>query len=136
MKYKLIKKSTKHYGTKLYLIRALKSFGDVKKGDLGGYIEKEGNLSQEGNAWVYDDAKVFDNAKIFGNAQIYSNVKVYRDAQVYDNALVSGNAVIDKQNKIFNVDYTPYNITVTPQNIQIGCLNHTQRMEKEIPKNR
>ena len=34
---------------KLHRIKALKDFGDVKKGDLGGWIEKESNLSQDGN---------------------------------------------------------------------------------------
>ncbi|MDE5977041.1 MAG: hypothetical protein K2G70_01045 [Turicibacter sp.] len=32
----------------LYRIRALRDFGDVKQGDVGGYIEKEENLSHEG----------------------------------------------------------------------------------------
>lgn len=45
-------------GRKLFQIRALISFGDVKEGDLGGYIEKEENLSHDGNAWVSGDAKV------------------------------------------------------------------------------
>lgn len=39
-------------GIKMYQIKALKDFGDVKKGDLGGYIEREENLSQDGNSWV------------------------------------------------------------------------------------
>ena len=30
----------------------------INVGDLGGWIEKEGNLSHEGDAWVYDDAQV------------------------------------------------------------------------------
>jgi len=41
----------------LYRIRALKDFGDVKKGDIGGYIQSKSNLSQEGNVWIYDAAK-------------------------------------------------------------------------------
>ena len=40
-------------GRKLYRIKALKDFNNVKEGELGGYIESEQNLSQEGNAWVY-----------------------------------------------------------------------------------
>ena len=44
-------------GRKLFRIRALVDFttkwGDtIKAGDLGGYVEKEENLSHEGNAWV------------------------------------------------------------------------------------
>lgn len=47
---------------KVFRIKALISFRNVKAGELGGYIEKEGNLGQEGNAWVYDNAKVYGNA--------------------------------------------------------------------------
>ena len=37
-------------GVKLFRIKALIEFGNVKAGDLGGYIEKEENLSHMGNA--------------------------------------------------------------------------------------
>lgn len=40
-------------------IRATMENGIVKIGDLGGWIEKEENLSHEGNAWVRGDAEVF-----------------------------------------------------------------------------
>jgi conserved domain protein len=33
-------------GHKLYRVEALKDFGNVKKGSIGGFIEKEDNLSQ------------------------------------------------------------------------------------------
>lgn len=45
-------------GIKLYRIKALKDFSDVKKGDFGGYVQQESNLSQFGNAKVYGNAKV------------------------------------------------------------------------------
>ena len=64
----------------LYRIRALKDFGDVKAGDLGGYIESERNLSQEGDCWVYDKAKVTDEAKIYGNAKIKGYVVISDNA--------------------------------------------------------
>ena len=47
-------------GRMLHRIRALTNFGTVKAGDLGGWIEKEENLSQDGNCWVYGDAIVYD----------------------------------------------------------------------------
>ena len=50
-KYEILKNEIiEHSGIKLYRIRALKDFGYIKKGDKGGYIEKETNLSQEGEA--------------------------------------------------------------------------------------
>lgn len=98
----------------LYRIRALKDFGDVKAGDLGGYIESERNLSQEGDCWVYDKAKVTDEAKIYGNAKIkgyvvisdnaevFDNAKVYDYAEVSGNAKVYGNAQVEDSAKIYN----------------------------------
>lgn len=52
---------TNEAGKKLFRIKALIDFGDVKAGELGGYVEKEGNVSQDGNAWVCGDAKVSGN---------------------------------------------------------------------------
>ena len=111
-KYKLTEESINYFGKTLYRIEALKDFGNVKKGDKGGYIEKEDNLSQEGNCWIYGDAKVFGdaivygkalvcgNAKVFGKAEVCGNavvcdkVRVFDDAFVYDNAIVCGNAQV------------------------------------------
>ena len=96
----------------LHRIRALKDFDNVKKGDLGGFIESEENLSLKGDCWVYDNAKVYgeamvyDNARVFDNAkvydrariydkaEVYENVKVYCKAEVYDKAVVGGDAKI------------------------------------------
>ena len=75
---------------KAYRIVALKDFADVKKGDLGGYVEKEENLSHEGFAWVYDDGVVFDNAR------------VKDDATVHDRAVVCGNALIKNSAKVMD----------------------------------
>ena len=58
------------FGIELFRIKALISFSDVEKGELGGYVEKEENLSHSGNAWVYDDARVYGNAWVSGNAEV------------------------------------------------------------------
>ena len=42
-KYKILEE-TPPTNPKLHRIEALRDFGDVKKGDLGGWIEKEENL--------------------------------------------------------------------------------------------
>lgn len=49
---------TNVFGKKLFRIKALVAFGNVEKGELGGFIEKEDNLSHDGNAWVYPAAAV------------------------------------------------------------------------------
>ena len=49
-KYELTKETKQLFGLTLFRIRVLKDFGGFQKGDLGGWIEKEENLSHEGNA--------------------------------------------------------------------------------------
>lgn len=85
--------------TRLYRIKALKDFGDVKKGDLGGFIQGEYNLSQEGTAWVYDNAKVFWAGKVEDNA-IVRDTAVVNDSRVIDSAVVEGNALVTRGSTI------------------------------------
>lgn len=91
-KYELVKENTLTIkdirDITLFRIRALIDFGDVKAGDLGGYVQSEDNLSQDGNAWIYNNARVYDDARVFGNARVYNNVRVYDSARVYDNARI------------------------------------------------
>ena len=100
-KYELTEETKEFYGRTLHRIKALKNFGDVEVGDLGGYIESESNLIQEGCAWVYGDAMVFDNAKVCGDAMVFDNAKVYGDAMVFDNAKVRGNAMVFDNAKVY-----------------------------------
>ena len=93
-KYELSNETIEIDGITLHRIKALKDFSDVKAGDLGGWVEKEDNLSQMGDAWVYENAEVYGNAKVHGDAEIYRNAKVFGNAKIYDNAEVFGNAEI------------------------------------------
>jgi hypothetical protein len=54
----------------LHRIRATVAFGIVEVGDLGGWIEKEENLSHEGKAWVCGDAEVWGNAEVFSASHV------------------------------------------------------------------
>lgn len=69
----------------LHRIRAVRDFGVVKAGDLGGWIEDEDNLSHDGYAWVYDEALVEGNAFVTGNACVTGDALVTGNAQVKDN---------------------------------------------------
>ena len=95
LKFKLTKESKINaWGGKLFRIEAIVNFkngnNEIKKGEKGGWVEKESNLS--GNAWVYGDAKVsgdatvHDNTWVSGNAQVYGNARVSGDAWVYGDA--------------------------------------------------
>ncbi len=85
------------FGTTLFQIEAtIKGYwGDV--GTLGGFIEKETNVS--GNAWVYGNARVSGDAQVYGNAQ----VSKFGDCVVINN----------QKNTI----------TLIPNLITIGCLS-------------
>ena len=117
-KYEITKKTKKVDGRNLYRIIALKDFGDVKKGDLGGWIEKAENLSQKGDCWVcryanvYNDAKVYEDAVIFGNVEIYDNAEVYGAARIFDDAQVYGNSIIYGEAKIHDNAYIHGNANI------------------------
>lgn len=99
-KYDFTGETLKWYGRTLSRIRALKDFGDVEAGDLGGWIEKEENLSHEGEAEVYGEAKVYgeaivcDEAEVCGQAKVYGEARVCGQAEVYDKAEVYGEAEV------------------------------------------
>jgi len=109
------------FGVKVFQIKALieiKQLG-IETGDLGGFIEKESNLSQQNNAWVYgnaqvygdawvsgdalvcDNARVSGNAHVFGDAQVCGNARVSGDAQVYGDAWVYGNAQVSSNAQVY-----------------------------------
>ncbi|WP_375620302.1 MULTISPECIES: hypothetical protein [unclassified Bartonella] len=122
-KYELTNEIDHMTGLTLYRIRALKDFGDVKAGDLGGFIENESNLSHYGTCWVYDKARVFQNARVSGNAKVRSffvdvcgNAKIYGNAifeaifmggnaRLYGNAHIKGAVVIEGNAKIYDNAY-------------------------------
>ena len=105
-KFELTTDRIEENGTALYRIKALIDFGDVKASDLGGYVEKEENLSQSGNAWVYGNALVCDDAWVSNNAQVYGSARVSGNASVCDDAWVSGNARVSGNAWICsNADY-------------------------------
>lgn len=73
----------------LYRIQALKDFDDVRKGDLGGYIAGEENLSQDGDCWIYDTSRVFPESRVFENS------KILGDSIIMDSSVVGGNARVE-----------------------------------------
>ena len=71
------------FGIKLLQIKCTRKIKHADVGDLGGYIEKEDNLS--GDAWVSGNAKVYGNAKVSGDAKVSGNAQVSGDAKVSNN---------------------------------------------------
>jgi len=98
----------------LHRIRALRDFSDVKKGDLGGWIQKEKNLSHEGDCWIYDNAivmndarvlhnaRMYDNARMSDNSRMLDNTKMFGNSRMFDNAQMRGNALIRKNATMYD----------------------------------
>lgn len=93
-KFELTTESIYLLGIKLFRIKALVTFGCVKKGELGGFVEKEENLDHTGSAWIFGNAKVYGNARVYRDARVSGNAKVYEKAWLYGNAKVYGNALV------------------------------------------
>ena len=83
-KFKLTDDTIVIDGITLHRIKALRSFGNVTKGNFGGWVEKEENLSQLGDAWIDENAKVYGNAYIFENALISGEAMIYGHASIYE----------------------------------------------------
>lgn len=81
-------------GRKLYQIRALREIQNermivsIKKGELGGYVESEKNLSQEGNSWICQSARVYENALVKDGSLVGNKVIVRGNAAIEDDAYV------------------------------------------------
>ena len=105
-KYRLTDETIEFNGVKLYRIEALKDFGDVKKGEQGGFVQSEKNLSQFENCWICDDAKAYgdsfvaENAVLLDFAQICDDAiatgysRIYNRAFVHQRAMITGRAII------------------------------------------
>lgn len=92
-KYELTSNFKMYSDKKIFQIRALVNLKNgVKVGELGGWIEKEENLSHIGDAWVSGNAQVSGNACVTDNAWVSDNACVTDNAWVRDNAWVSGDA--------------------------------------------
>jgi hypothetical protein len=123
MKFEFTGEVKVFHGFELKRIRACVTFGDVRAGELGGWIKSEKNLSATGNSWVYGNAKVYGDAEVYGNAKVYGDAEVYGGAEVYGNAKVYGGAeVLGECSKtpVF-IAGLAWRITVIDNHIKIGC---------------
>ena len=101
LKYILLDETKVFEGRTLHRIEALKDFRRVSKGEKGGWIEKEDNLSQEGDCWVGGEAKVYDDAIVCDDARLNGNAQAYGRAEVRANARVNGDAKVFGRAKVF-----------------------------------
>lgn len=112
-KYELVKDDVKEvtYNTKhmtnqtatVYRIRALKNFGDVKAGDLGGYVSSQDNLGRSGTCWVYDDSVVAGTGKVMGNAQVRDHSFIYSGVHVRGDSVIRNSTVMNNESKTLKI---------------------------------
>jgi len=122
--FELTSEKIRYRGKTLYRIRAIKkiSVHNVKKGDLGGYVESLDNLSDNawvsgkamvyGNAKISENALIADNAVVFGNSDISGDVKICGNARVFDNPAIYGNAKIYGDAKVYGNAYVSDNAKI------------------------
>ena len=96
-------------GRMVYPITALRDVGShIKKGDQGGCISGEHNLSHDDASWVHqgayalDDCLVMENAQVFGFAKISGEAVIRGHARVYGDAIVTGNAIVSGWAKVYD----------------------------------
>lgn len=126
--------------TKVYRIKSLIDFSDVKAGDIGGYVENESNLSHDGNCWIYNDAvsaengRVFDNAKIKGFAEVFENGKVYNDAIIDEDVSVFGNAEVYHEAHVYGYVHVcdDAHIASKARVSDVGIINGTQTIVNDM----
>lgn len=90
-----------------------------------------------GNASVYN-TRVLDTARVYGEAAIY-NARIRDTARVFGEAAitggrVSGGARIHKSHHVVVCEGFRYPITVTPQNVRIGCQLKTHKEWLKVTK--
>nr|DAJ64623.1 MAG TPA: hypothetical protein [Caudoviricetes sp.] len=130
-KYELVPETvTKFYNRPMYRIRALKDFSDVKKGDLGGYVESEENLSQTGYCWIYDGSIVGLGAKVVEDAVVkgYSNVIEY--SRISNNAIVEKDSVIKGGSSIKFNSHVINSMVVGESFVAFSTINERSLIEQ------
>lgn len=105
-KYELIKSDKKGF----FRVKALRAFADVEIGDIGGYVEKEHNLSHHGDCWIYDHGMACDDGRVCGNGIVadYGLVcdtgRVSGYGMVCDFGMVTDNSKVRSNDKISGSD--------------------------------
>ncbi|UNY39855.1 glucosamine N-acyltransferase [Bacillus phage vB_BauM_KLEB27-3] len=88
---------------KLFRIVALKDIPSigVVKGERGGLVHSEYNLSQDGDCWIYYSACVYDQARVSEDAQIEDSAQVFEHACIYGSSIVSDNTIVCGHSKVY-----------------------------------
>lgn len=75
-KYVFTEETLEIDGHILHQIQAIRDFGEIHAGDLGGFIEVEANLSNTGTCWVYPNGYIYGDVYVFGSTKVYGNTEL------------------------------------------------------------
>jgi len=79
-------------GRNVYRIKAVRDFGNVKEGTLGGFVEAADNLSHDGLCWIADDAMALGRSRVIGDAQLRDYARLCDWAVITDRCVVCDDA--------------------------------------------
>ena len=128
-KYKLLKEQTIMVdGVKLYRIQALRDFGCVKAGDIGGYVQGFDNLCHQGDCWLYDNSMSYGEAEVYGDARVCENAiikdsaEVFGDAVILNDVVISGYAMVYGDASVIDADVTDFAQVYGDASISTGTV--------------
>ena len=111
------------FGIKLFRIKCTRKIKYANVGDMGGFVEKEDNLS--GDAWVYGNAQVSGNDRVYGNAWVSGNADLNSNNKhcgfdCFGSANRHTHAYLTKENKV---------------EVTCGCFRGSiEEFEKQVEK--
>lgn len=140
-KYRLTEETIEFNGVTLHRIEALKYFSVVRKGDKGGFVQSEKNLSQLDNCWIFNDSKAIGNSLVHKNAVLSGNSIICDNAIatgfswicdhsiVCEKALITDNAQIQCNSVVCGNSYVAGDAKVTCFSRVEGCSEVTGNAE-------
>ena len=93
-------------------IIALRDFGDVTAGTVGGWVDEDTALSQEGNCWIYDvNSMVFANSNVRDDARLTQpRSRVFPG---FTNCIACRTSEWVRVSPYFSVKYESSNVVIT-----------------------
>ena len=107
-------------GKKICRIRALRSFGNVIKGEYAGWVEGERNLSHEGNCWISSDGAICGDTKITGDLIISQNFDVLYTVSNPEKLKMYGFPRTG-----WHINYSGFDKKTNQHFIRVGCQVHS-----------
>lgn len=95
MKYEILEQTYQLTdGRKVYRIKAVRDFGSVKKGEVGGFVEADDNLSHHGLCWIAGSAMALGRSQVTGDALLKDRARIYDWTMITDRCVVQDDAIL------------------------------------------